>query len=77
MQEEEGSNAGTEKQRHPRTVRSLQEEVFLHFSLTELNILMIQLVLFFMIQLIIFFMLQLPTFLILSKACYLYHATAC
>ena len=69
VQEEEGSNAGTEKQRHPRTVRSLQEEVILHLSAAELDILMIQLVLFFMIQL--------PTSLILSKACYLHHATAC
>ena len=77
MQEEEGSNAGTEKQRHPRTIRSLQEEVILHLSSTKLDILMIQLVLFLMIPLIIFFMLQLPTFLILSKACYLHHATAC
>ena len=42
VQEEEGSSAGTEKQKHTRTVRSLQEEVFIHLSSTELDVLMLE-----------------------------------
>ena len=71
VQEEEESNAGTEKQRHPRTVRSLQEEVVLHLSSTGLDVLMIQLFIFLMLQLFIFLMLQPVIFLMTQLVLFL------